>query len=288
MTDAATQRREAALLTVDALHEAMNKPSPPTLLDVRWELTGSRPDDFEAGHIAGAVFVDLEAELTDPLVAPEIGGRHPLPTAEQFGASCKRWGVHARTPIVVMDAGPSLAAARAWWLLRWFGHREVRVLDGGFKAWRRAALPFVTGPEPWPNDGTFTPHPDSLPTVTLDDVADPDHPWTLLDARAGERFRGEVEPIDPVAGHIPGAVNVPTLSALGDDSTFLGVTELTDLFGRAGVHLGDEVVTSCGSGVTAGHQVLALSLIGIDAGLFPGSYSQWCRTPGLPIGRGDA
>jgi thiosulfate/3-mercaptopyruvate sulfurtransferase len=122
----------------------------------------------------------------------------------------------------------------------------------------------------------------------LDEVADPDRRWTLLDARAGERFRGEVEPIDPVAGHIPGAVNVPTLSALGDDGTFRSATELTELFGRAGVHPGDEVVTSCGSGVTAGHQVLALSLIGIDAGLFPGSYSQWCRTPGLPIGRGDA
>lgn len=287
MSDAAAQRRDAALITVDALRDALDEPSPPTLLDVRWELAGSRPDDFEAGHISGAVFVDLEAELTDGLVAPEAGGRHPLPTTQQFQASCDRWGVHEGTPVVVMDAGPSLAAARAWWLLRWFGHPDVRVLDGGFAAWRRSGLSFVTGPEPSPNDGSFEPRPGSLRTVSLDEVADPDRPWILLDARAGERFRGEVEPMDPVAGHIPGAVNVPTLSALSDDNTFLSEVELTALFDRAGVHQGDDVVTSCGSGVTAGHQVLALSLVGIEAGLFPGSYSQWCRTPGLPIGRGD-
>lgn len=285
MTQAVQARRGDLLITVEELHDMLHKASPVTLLDARWELPGSRPDDFEGGHIEGAVFVDLERELSDPAIPPEHEGRHPLPTAQAFQESCLRWGVHADTPVVVMDAGPSLAASRAWWLLRWFGHRHVRVLDGGFAAWQRAGLEWVSGPVPPPGAGTFVPQPGVLRTVSIDEVVDPGRLWRLLDARAAERFRGDVEPIDPVPGHIPGAVNLPTLSALTDEGTFRTYDELMALFGAVGVGPGDDVVTSCGSGVTAGHQVLALALIGVDAGLFPGSYSLWCRTPGLPIGR---
>jgi thiosulfate/3-mercaptopyruvate sulfurtransferase len=287
MTGARPISRNDVLITVDQLHQLLTTAAPVTLLDARWELAGSRPDDFEAGHIDGAVFVDLERELSDPAVPPEREGRHPLPTAEAFQASCRRWGVHATTPVVVMDAGPSLAASRAWWLLRWFGHTDVRVLDGGFAAWQRAGLPSVAGPVRAPGGGTFVPRPGGIRTVSIDEVGHHDRAWTLLDARAPERFRGEVEPIDPVPGHIPGAVNVPTLDALTGEGTFRSTEELLALFRAAGINPGDDVVTSCGSGVTAGHQVLALALIGVDAGLFPGSYSLWCRTPGLPIGRGE-
>lgn len=288
MTSESRTRRGDVLITAEGLSAALAEPMPPTLLDVRWELQGSRPDDYETGHIEGAVFVDLERELSDPTIAVERGGRHPLPSADRFAEACRQWGIHAATPIIVMDAGPSLAASRAWWLLRYFGHSDVRVLDGGFAAWRRLGLPSVSGPGQRPGDGTFRPHPGGLGIVTLDEVKAPHRAWTLLDARAAERFRGEVEPMDPVAGHIPGAVNAPTLEALSDEGTFRTERELTAWFAAAGVHAGDAVVTSCGSGVTAAHQVLSLALIGVDAGLFPGSYSLWCRTPGLPIDTGDS
>lgn len=279
--------RKAALIEAPELRDLLGAGSDVTLLDVRWELTGSRPDQFEAGHIAGAVFVDLERELSDANIAPEVAGRHPLPAADAFTASAQTWGVCAEHLVVVMDGRTSVAAARAWWLLRWFGHRRVRVLDGGFDAWQRAGLPVVVGPEQVVTQGDFVAEPGGMRTVDLAAVAVEDRSFALLDSRAAERYRGVVEPVDPVPGHIPGAISVPTLDAIDIDGLFRQSRDLAADFDAAGVPRDRAVVTSCGSGVTAAHQILALSLVGIDAALFNGSYSLWCRTEGLPIVTGE-
>jgi thiosulfate/3-mercaptopyruvate sulfurtransferase len=267
------------LIDVSALL-ALRADGPLTLLDVRWTLAGSGRDEYAAGHVPGAVFVDLDADLAAP---PGPAGRHPLPGADEFTRAMRSRGVFASRPVVVYDAGDSTSAARAWWTLRYFGHPDVRVLDGGYAAWV-AAGHSVSTTLPAVEEGDFTARPGGMPMVDAERAAAIGATGVLLDARAGERYRGEVEPIDPVAGHIPGAVSAPTLGNVGSDGRFLPEEELRDRFTALGVRPGIEVGAYCGSGVTAAHEVLALVIAGFDTpALYVGSWSNWVADPCRPV-----
>ena len=248
------------------------------LLDVRWKLGDDRGRErYLEAHLPGAVFVDLETELADPPSAAE--GRHPLPSVQRLQACARRWGIQRDDAVVVYDASGGLAAARAWWLLRWGGLADVRLLDGGLDAWVRAGGSVEPG-EVVPEPGDVTLSGGGMPVLTIDDAAAlPASGGVLLDARAGERYRGEVEPIDPRAGHVPGARSAPTTQNLASDGTFLRTTELVDRFVGLGVSPSQTVGVYCGSGVTAAHEVAALAAAGIEAALWPGSWSQWAADP---------
>ncbi|HSU73566.1 MAG TPA: sulfurtransferase [Terrabacter sp.] len=257
------------------------------VLDVRWALTtantGAGRADYEAGHVPGAFFVDLDTELAAP--AGEAG-RHPLPEPAVVQALVRRAGITERSRVVVHDTKESYAAARAWWVLRWAGVPDVRVLDGGYAAWVAAGLP-VSTEEPADRHGDFEVRPGQLPTLDAAGAAAVAREGLLLDARAAERYAGETEPIDPVAGHVPGAVNSPTAAWLAADGTFR--RDLAEVWkqvvdGRdAG---GGPVGVYCGSGVTAAHEMLALAELGVDAVLYPGSWSEWIRDPSRPVATG--
>ncbi|WP_330434800.1 sulfurtransferase [Streptomyces sp. NBC_00825] len=255
-------------------------PRPPVLLDVRWQLGGpnGRPE-YEAGHIPGAVFVDLDAELAGPAGR---GGRHPLPDPDEFGAVMRRAGVSRDTPVVVYDGGQGWAAARAWWLLRWTGHPDVRVLDGGLAAWTGDLDTGI----PAPVQGDFRPVPGALPLLDADGAAALARSGLLLDARAAERYRGDVEPIDRVGGHIPGAVSAPTSENTGDDGRFLAPQALVVRFKELGADRADAVGVYCGSGVSGAHEVLALAVAGIPAALYAGSWSEWSGDESRPVATG--
>lgn len=284
--------RHEVLIGVEELADLVQSDQPPVVLDVRWIISGAQRAEFVAGHVPGARFVDLETELSDPAVPPEEGGRHPLPSAEAMAAIVTAWGVGAATPIVAMDNFASVGAARLWWLLRYFGHTGVRVLDGGWAAWSASGHPMETGDGRTDRSALpqgvepFVPVPGAMPTLGMDDIAAWLDGGVLLDARPGERFRGEVEPMDPVPGHIPGSISLPTFSLVDERGQFRSASEIVAALGAAGVALDARIATSCGSGVTAAHELLALSLAGIDGTLFPGSYSLWSRTPGRPIASG--
>jgi thiosulfate/3-mercaptopyruvate sulfurtransferase len=257
----------------------------PALLDVRWRLGGPPGIDlYRAGHIPGAVFIDLDRDLAAP---PGPGGRHPMPAAAAFEAAMRRAGVSGDRPVVVYDDADSTAAARAWWLLRYFGHSQVRVLDGGYRAWTAAGNPVETGEPPAAAaDGDFTASPGHLGLLDTARAAALARAGLLLDARAGERYRGEKEPVDPVAGHIPGAVSAPTAENVNPDGTFRPPAELARRFAALGAGAGTEVGAYCGSGVTAAHEVLALTLAGIPASLYAGSWSEWITVPARPVATG--
>lgn len=250
-----------------------------TILDVRYQLGGPPgPAEFAAGHVPGAVYVDLGRDLAAP-AGP--GGRHPLPDAAAFASAMQRAGVCRARPVVVYDDWGARAAGRAWWLLRYFGHADVRVLDGGWAAWRAAGHPVSTAAAA-PPAGDFVATPGGMPVVEAADVL---AAGILIDARAPERFRGDVEPVDPVAGHIPGAVNVPTAANLDADGRFRAPAELARLYAAVGAVPGADVAVYCGSGVTAAHDVLALELAGVRAKLYPGSWSGWITDPSRPTER---
>jgi thiosulfate/3-mercaptopyruvate sulfurtransferase len=244
-----------------------------TLLDVRWQLgrTDGR-EHYLAGHLPGAVYVDLETELSDP-PHTGTGGRHPLPSADRFSEAMRGLGVSADRPVVVYDATAGAAAARAWWLLRYFGHPSVRLLDGGLDVWPG---PLDEGTVP-AAAGDFEGTPGHMPILEVDEVMGLATEGTLIDARAPERYSGETEPVDPVAGHIPGAVNVHFLANLAD-GRFKSAEELSAIYPTTG-----EVGVYCGSGVNAAHDVLALELVGVTAGLYPGSWSHWVSDPERPV-----
>ncbi|WP_446041400.1 sulfurtransferase [Streptomyces sp. SID1121] len=256
-------------------------PRPPVLLDVRWSLGGppGRPA-YDAGHLPGAVYIDLDTELAGPAGA---GGRHPLPGVAAFGTVMRRAGVSADTPVVVYDGGQGWAAARAWWLLRWTGHPDVRVLDGGLAAW--------TGPlstdTPSPAEGDFAPVPGGMPLLDADGAAALADEGLLLDARAAERYRGDVEPIDRVGGHIPGAVSAPTTENVAEDGRFLPADRLTARFAALGAtEESENVGVYCGSGVSGAHEVLALEIAGHRAALYAGSWSEWSSDESRPVATG--
>ncbi|OPF75367.1 sulfurtransferase [Streptomyces antioxidans] len=272
-----------AIIAASDLMSELSEENPPVLLDVRWQLGGppGRPA-YEAGHLPGAVYVDLDTELAGP---PGKSGRHPLPDLSAFAAAMRRAGVSQDRRVVVYDGGQGWAAARAWWLLRWAGHPSVRVLDGGLPAWTAVGGSLTTG-VPEEAEGDFVPRPGALPLLEADDAAALARRGVLLDARAGERYRGEVEPIDPVGGHIPGAVSAPTAENVTDDGHFLSAERLAERFADLGATGDAEVGVYCGSGVSAAHQVLALAVAGVPAALYVGSWSEWSSDGARPVATG--
>lgn len=271
--------RDRVLISAGEVARLLDSGRPVTLLDVRWELT--RPDGraaYEQGHLPGAVYVSLEDELSDHRVPGR--GRHPLPSGPDLQAAARRWGVRAGVPVVVYDDWNGAGSARAWWVLTAAGIDDVRILDGGLSAWTGE---LHTGPvDPEPGEVTVRYHDlysGARRTVTADRVSGV---AVLLDARAPERFRGEREPVDPVAGHIPGAVNLPSTSLLAG-GRFRDHDELRHLVRDLAIDTETDVAAYCGSGVTAAVVVAALASIGVDAALFPGSWSQWCSEPGRPV-----
>ncbi|MFT4215140.1 MAG: sulfurtransferase [Microbacterium sp.] len=268
----------------DALARELASAHPPVVLDVRWRL--DRPDgrpEYLEGHIPGAVYVDLDHELAAH--GEPTDGRHPLPSIDALQASARRWGIHEGQSVVVYDNLKSLSAGRAWWLLRAAGVADVRILDGGYRGWIAAGLPLDTGDvTPAPGDVVLTGG--ALPTLTIDEAAAFPDAGVLIDARAGERYRGESEPVDPRAGHIPGAVNAPTTENVGPDGRFLTADELAARFAALGVTGAGGVGVYCGSGVTAAHEIAALQIAGIPATLYPGSWSQWSNHPERPAAVG--
>ncbi|RDV46215.1 sulfurtransferase [Leifsonia sp. ku-ls] len=259
------------------------------VLDVRWKLGGPPGrEEFERGHIPGAVYVDLDTELAGH--GAPTDGRHPLPSEHDFQAAARRWGLNDGDAVVVYDDAAGTSAARAWWLLRHAGVRDVRVLDGGIAAWRDAGLPLATGPAPAPVPGTLTVRFGDLPTLDADAVAalaaDPDA--VLLDARAGERFRGEVEPVDPRPGHIPGAVSAPTTDNVDGAGRIRPAADLRSRFSALGVRPDTPVGVYCGSGVTAAHEALAMVVAGLPMpALYAGSYSAWSNDPERAVATGN-
>ncbi len=277
--------RDRVLITAGDLATLVDSGRPVSVLDVRWSL--AQPDGRAAyleGHLPGAVYVSMEDDLSDHTITGR--GRHPLPCGRDLQAAARRWGVRRDVPVVVYDDWGRAGSARAWWVLTAAGLQDVRILDGGLPAWRAAARDLQAGPvDPPPGDVTLPR--DNLyagdrPTVTADRAPS----VTLIDARAPERFRGDVEPLDPVAGHIPGARNVPSATVLTADGTFVDDHELSGLLSQRGVAGAGEVAVYCGSGVTATVTIAALAAAGRDAALYPGSWSEWCSVPDRPVARG--
>ena len=277
------------LISAHELHALPGEEARPTVLDVRWALGDPHGrKHFEARRIPGSVYVDLDTELAAE--ASPLTGRHPLPDVDALQIAARRWGVRDGGSVVVLDDNGGLAAARAWWLLRWAGVTDVRVLDGGLRAWEAAGYPVddESVPVTVPAAGDVVLRPGQLPTLDADEAAELARTGLLLDARAGERYRGEAEPIDLKAGHIPGAVSAPTSENLAADGGFRPADELRERFTELGAADPDHesVGVFCGSGVTAAHQILALHIAGIDAALYPGSWSQWSSDPERPVATG--
>lgn len=272
------RRRDEVLITAAQLAALLAAGDPVTILDVRWQLTEpDGRDAYERGHLPGAVYVSLEDELSDHSVAGR--GRHPLPSGGAVQAAARRWGVRDGRPVVAYDDWNRAGSARAWWVLTAAGIPDVRILDGGLAAWTGE---LESGPVRAEPGEVSVRHEDlyagALPTLSAETVMAAD---TLIDARAPERFLGDVEPIDPVAGHIPGACNAPSTGFLAGDGTFLEERDLARLFGDV-----DDVGAYCGSGVTASVVVAALATVGVDAALYPGSWSEWCSDATRPVDRG--
>jgi len=261
------------------------------LFDCRFDL--ARPaygrSAYLDEHLPGAVHVDLNSELSSP--ATPTSGRHPLPSPADFEQRLRRWGVDADSLVVAYDDGNGAYAARLWWMLRWLGHDEVAVLDGGMRRWLQLGLP-LTEEIPVPASGNFVARPRAAMAVSATEVlAAADDPASrVLDARAPERYRGEVEPIDRVAGHVPGARNHPFGLSLDPQGRFLPPDALRDALtaSLAGV-APQRAIAYCGSGVTACHLLLAFEHAGLrGARLYPGSWSVWSSDPARPVRTGAA
>ncbi len=279
--------RGRVLIGAGELMQGMQSGERPALLDVRWRL--DQPDgrqQYQDGHLPGAVYVSLEDELSDHTWAGR--GRHPLPSGAHLQAAARRWGLRAGRPVVAYDDWNRAGSARAWWVLTAAGLTDVRILDGGLAAWVRAGGQLESGPQTdYPPGDVTIPHPDlyhgALPTLTAEQVAG-GAAEPLLDARAPERFRGDAEPVDAAAGHIPGARNRPSTSLLNADGMFR--TDLDPVLAEDGVLATATTGVYCGSGITASVVVAALANVGVEAALFPGSWSQWSSDPTRPIARG--
>lgn len=270
-----------SLISVSELAARIDEPDV-VVCDVRFHLAdhdqGRR--EYAAGHLPGAVFVDLHTELA----GGTGGGRHPLPAVDDFVALLGRLGIAPRHHVVAYDSAAGATASRLWWMLRSIGHSTASVLDGGIQAWTAAGHPLTTAVPDRPATD-YPAAPEWTGIVDADDVAQGvQYGVTLIDARAPERFRGEVEPLDPRAGHIPGAINRFHADNVGDDGFHRPLPELAERF--AGV--GSAPIVYCGSGVTACHDLLAMSLVGLSgARLYPGSWSEWSSDPDRPVATGD-
>jgi thiosulfate/3-mercaptopyruvate sulfurtransferase len=268
----------------EELSDLREQGAPVRVIDVRWRL--DRPDgraEYLDGHIPGAVYVPLDAELSTHGDASE--GRHPLPTTATLQAAVRRWGVDDGDLVVAYDDAKGLAAARAWWLLRQVGV-DVRVLEGGIRGWQAAGFGVATD-DVTPVPGSAVLQEIGADALTIDEAAAFPASGVLLDVRAAERYRGEHEPLDPVAGHIPGAVNLPTMLHLDAEGRILDAETVRANLATVGIAEGTRVAAYCGSGVTAAHTALVLDEVGVDAKVFPGSWSQWSNTPGRPVATGD-
>lgn len=270
------------LIGAQQLRENLAAGAAPVLLDVRWAL--GRDDGaqrYAAGHLPGAVFVDLERELS---AAPgEHTGRHPLPLPADFETAARRWGINPGSQVVVYDDSGALAAARAWWLLQHAGFEKVQVLDGGLGAWMEAGGELALGYER-PAPGTVSLSWGRMPIVEFEELGTLS--GTLVDSRATARYLGIEEPVDPVAGHIPGALNRPTTDNLDSRMRFRDPAVLRGEFAKLGADQRGSAAY-CGSGITAAHQVLAAAAAGIALALYPGSWSEYCSYPHAEVATSD-
>lgn len=285
MTDTLTDTRSDVLVTPDELEAALASPEPPLVLDVRWRL--DRPDgrpEYLEGHLPGAVYADLDHELAAH--GEPADGRHPLPPIEALQESARGWGLRAGQAVVVYDDLKNLSSARAWWLLRAAGVADVRLLDGSLRAWTGSGRTLETGGVT-PVRGDVELAYGALPVLDIDAAAALPSSGVLLDARAPERYRGDVEPIDPRAGHIPGALNAPATANVDADGRYLPAAQLRAHFEALGVRADAPVGVYCGSGVTAAADAVALTLAGYAPVVYPGSWSQWSNTPGRPVATGS-
>ncbi|MBH3426983.1 sulfurtransferase [Pseudomonas alkylphenolica] len=281
----------AQLITAQQLADRLEAPAL-VILDCRFALEdidyGQR--SYAEGHVAGAHFADLERDLSGPVIKG-VTGRHPLPEPQRLVEKLRAWGIDNDSDVVLYDDGPGAFAARAWWLLAWLGKRSgVYILDGGLKAWHAAGLPLSLDP-PSKREGNFSGSPDESLLISAEQLGErlnqPD--LTLIDARGLPRFRGEVEPIDPVAGHIPGAQCAAFTDNLDADGRFLKPELLKKRFAQTlGKRSPDQLVAYCGSGVTACHNLFALALAGYPLGtLYAGSWSEWITNPQRQVATGD-
>jgi len=258
----------------------------PVLLDCSFDLAdiGAGERAFAAAHVPGAVYAHLDRDLAGAKTGHN--GRHPLPELRAFARRVGEWGIAPGVQVVTYDAQGGPYAARAWWLLRWLGHTDVAVLDGGLAAWRAVGGDLASTSTPAAAAADYPASAAAMPTVSADTLlAEPGH-WHVIDARAGERFRGEVEPLDRVAGHIPGAINRVFKNNLQADGRFKPAAQLRAEFDALGLPA-DTVVHQCGSGVTACHNLLAMTHAGLDGSrLYPGSWSEWSSDPSRPVARG--
>lgn len=274
------------LMDVSALNYRMTSGERTVLLDVRWALGDPHGrEHYLAAHIPGAVFVDLPTKLAGPADPRE--GRHPLPPLQQFQESARCWGIRDNDVVVAYDDTGSTAAARLWWMLRNAGFPTVFLLDGGLSAWRAAGYGVEGGLEQ-ASLGDVTLTDGAMPVIDAAQAAQWSGRGVLLDARAGERYRGEIEPVDPRAGHIPGAISAPTTGNIGSDGRFLPAAELRERFTGLGVRTDVPTAVYCGSGVTAAHEVAALEIAGFPAALYPGSFSQWSNDAANEVATGAA
>jgi thiosulfate/3-mercaptopyruvate sulfurtransferase len=278
--------------TLISAHELASRSSDPQWLVVDCRFDLAKPDSgeaaYRAGHIPGAVYAHLDRDLSDPITPSS--GRHPLPNPARFARTLGDWGVTRETQVVAYDADNGAYAARSWWLMRWVGHRAVAVLDGGLKAWTAAGMPTSTQ-IPTHRPTQFETKPDRSLWLDAEQVAQKLRAgWRLLDARAPERFAGKVEPIDPIAGHVPGAVNHPLGSNLTADARFLAPAELNARYTKSQGGVPDaQTIAMCGSGVTACHLLLAMEVAGKPgAKLYAGSWSEWIRDPSREKAVGDS
>jgi thiosulfate/3-mercaptopyruvate sulfurtransferase len=275
------------VITPRELAALLDGPEPPTVVDVRWSLIGPPGrSEYHGGHLPGAVFLDVDTDLAG---LPGPGGRHPLPDPAALQATLRAAGVRETALVVAYDSADASVAARLWWMLRWVGHPAVAVLDGGIAAWRAAGLP-VTIDAPPPQGGTITVRPGAMPVLDAAHAATLARRGVLLDARAAPRYQGTTEPVDPRAGHIPGAANAPFGELTDAQGGWLPPTRLRELAQRWGV-AGAEVGAYCGSGINACALVLGLEFAGVTtperpAALYVGSWSQWCTDPDRPVATG--
>jgi thiosulfate/3-mercaptopyruvate sulfurtransferase len=284
------------LVAVADLAGLLASADPPALLDVRWRLGGPPGvQSYREGHLPGASYLDLDADLAGER-GSGAGGRHPLPEASAFEAAMRRAGLRRGQLAVAYDDGDATIAGRLWWLLRYFGHRRAAVLDGGLRAWAKAGQP-VTTVVPSPEPGDFAAgQAGGMPVLDDAGAARIARSGFLLDARAAPRYRGEIEPVDPAAGHIPGAISAPATGNVGPDGVFLGSSQLRRRFADLGLPAAaglavdatgaPRIGTYCGSGVNAAQQVLALELAGLPAALYVGSWSAWSSDPSRPVATG--
>ncbi len=278
------------LITTEQLAQALADGNA-RVFDCRFDLgdTAKGRRDYDAGHIRGARYAHLDDDLAGPVATGT--GRHPLPDAASFVAWLRRQGLNSTDQVVVYDDGTGAMASRLWWMLRhWLGHRTTALLDGGWVAWTAAGLPVETA-LPNVTAGSFSAIPDPSRVVDTDTVVTLlGNPATsLLDARMPPRFRGEIEPLDPVAGHVPGARNLPFSSNLDEQGRFADADSLRRIYRQAlNGNPPDNVVCMCGSGVTACHNLLAMDIAGLQgARLYAGSWSAWCSDPARAVDTGD-